>query len=111
MTVALDGMANLILDTLTTHNVPEVINVLAMGLAVVGALVAFIAYLQDRTERSLNRIIERALTRIDDLESRIGDRNSGFVEGYLLGHGGTPDAPVVPLTPRLPRRAMTSIDD
>jgi len=28
----------------------------------------------------------------------MGDRNSGFVEGYMLSH--TPDAAVVPLTPR-----------
>lgn len=122
VTVALDGMANLILDTLTTVDVPQVINLMAIGLVVVGVLVAFIAQLQDRTERDLDHFIGLVLARIDELEAHIGDRNSGFVEGYLLGHdgstggmhdgvtGGTPDAPVLPFTPRVTRR-VTSGDD
>src|SRR5262249_7003868 len=114
VTVALDGMANLILATLTTFDVPSVLNMMAVGLVVVGALVAFIAHLQDRTERDLDHFVDLVLTRIDELEIRIGDRNSGFVEGYLLGYdggtGGTADAPVLPFTPRVPRR-VTSVDD
>lgn len=129
VTVALDGTANLILDTLTTVDVPQVLNLMAIGLVVVGVLVAFIAHLQDRTERDLDHFIDLVLARVDELEVRIGDRNSGFVEGYLLGHDGstggthdggtgsahdggtgTSDAPVLPFTPRVPRR-VTSVDD
>jgi hypothetical protein len=112
VTVALDGMANLILATMTPFDVPAAINTLAIGLAGVGALVAFIAYLHDRTNRNMEHFVDVMLARIDELEARVGDRNSGFVEGYLLGHGGGgPDAPVLPLTPRLPRRAVTSVED
>jgi hypothetical protein len=112
VTVALDGMANLIITILTPFDVPSAINTLAVGVAVVGALVAFAAHLQHRTERNLDHLVDLLLTRIDELEARIGDRNSGFVEGYLLRtDGDAPDAPVLPLTPRLPRRAVTSVDD
>lgn len=124
VTVALDGMANLILATLTTIDVPQVLNLMAIGLVVVGVLVAFITHLQDRTERDLDHFVDLVLARIDELETHIGDRNSGFVEGYLLGHDGgtdsthdggmgstgTPDAPVLPFTPRVTRR-VTSVDD
>jgi hypothetical protein len=110
VTVALGAMANLLIATMTTVAIPAVVNASAVGLAVVGALVAFIAHLHERTTHKLEHLTNLVVGRVDDLENRIGDRNSGFVEGYMLGHG--PEAPVVPLSPRgLSRRAVTSADD
>jgi hypothetical protein len=110
VSIALDGMANLLLMTVTTLGVPQVVNAAAVGMAVVGVLVAFLAHLHERTNHKLDHYMNLVVGRVDELENRIGDRNSGFVEGYMLGHG--PDAPVVPLAPRgLGRRAVTSVDD
>ena len=107
VTTALDGMANLLLETLTTHSVPQVINVLALGLTVVGSLVAFGAHLQERTDRRLDQIDRLVIRRIDELETRIGDHNSGFVEGYLLGHGYRWDSSGNPVTTTASGRPTT----
>jgi hypothetical protein len=112
VTTALAVLANLLVVILTTHDVPEPINDFAFGVIVVGSLMAFIAYLQERTDRKMDRFIEFLVGRLDDLEARIGDRNNGFVEGYLLGHENSAEAPapVVPLTPRGARRTMSGDD-
>jgi hypothetical protein len=114
VTTALAALANLLVATLTVHTVPAPINEFALALIVVGTMVAFIAYLQERSDRRVDAFIGFVRGRLDDLESRIGDHNTGFVEGYLLGHGDAPEAPapVVPLAPRgVPRRAANSSDD
>jgi hypothetical protein len=112
VTTALAVLANLLLATLTPHAVPDPINGFAIAVVVVGTLMAFIAYLQERSDRKMDRFIEFLVERLDDLEARIGDRNNGFVEGYLLGHENSAEAPapVVPLTPRGARRTMSGDD-
>lgn len=107
VTVALDTLANLLLEILTPHAVPDVVNLFATTLAAVGAVIAFGAHLAIRFDAKLNLVVELLTTRLDELENRIGDRNTGFVEGYMLSHGtetSVPEAPVVQLTPRGPRR-------
>jgi hydrogenase/urease accessory protein HupE len=110
VSVTLDVTSNLILVTLTTYEVPQVLNIAAAVLTVIGVLTALAAHLHQRAEARMTRLIEIMIGRVDELETRIGDRNSGFVEGYLLGHG--PEASVVPLAPRgLTRRVVTSAED
>jgi len=79
----------------------------------IGFDVAAIAFLASyaptiRFDAKLDLVTELLTTRLEDLEHRIGDRNTGFVEGYMLSHATTetsiPEAPVVQLTPRGPRR-------
>jgi hypothetical protein len=107
VTVALDTLANLLLAILTPHAVPDVVNVFAMTLAVAGAVIAFGAHIVIRFDAKLDLVAELLTTRLEELENRIGDRNTGFVEGYMLSHpteAPEPEAPVVQLAPRGPRR-------
>lgn len=107
VTVALDVLANLLLEILTPHRVPDVINLFAVALAVFGAAIAFNAHLALRLDARLDLVVDLLTTRLGELEDRIGDRNTGFVEGYMLSHATeapVPEASVVQLAPRGPRR-------
>jgi hypothetical protein len=82
--LALDVLANLRLAALTGHVVPEIVNMFAVGGATLAAVVAFVAHLYGRLDAKLDLTIELLVGRFDEVETRVGDRNSGFVEGYLL---------------------------
>jgi hypothetical protein len=113
VTVALDTLANLLLATLTAHSVPDVVNLFAAALASVAAVIAFGAYLAARLDARLDLIVELLTGRFEELETSVGDRNSGFVEGYMLGHAAeaaVPEAAVVHLAPRGPRRVQHGDD-
>ena len=113
VTLALDALSNLLLATLTPHAVPEVINLFALALAAVAAIFAFGLDLALRMQARFDLTIELMTRRFEELEARIGDRNSGFVEGYMLGRSSempVPEASVVPLVPRGPRRAHNGED-
>ena len=73
-----------------------------MAFSVTCCVMAFCAHLFERVNAKLDLMFQVLAARLDELEGRVGDRNSGFVEGYLLRH--TPDASVVPLAPRIARR-------
>jgi hypothetical protein len=107
VTIALDVLANLLLATLTPHAVPVVVNLFALALACIAAIFAFGLDLALRMQARFDLTIELMTRRFEELEARIGDRNSGFVEGYMLGRSPempVPEASVVPLVPRGPRR-------
>jgi hypothetical protein len=87
LTVALLGLANVLLASLTRYSVPNAVNDLGAAVAAVSTMVAFAAYLYDRTTHKLDLIAEMVITRIADLESRISEHNAGFVEGYLISDG------------------------
>jgi hypothetical protein len=113
VTLALDALSNLLLATLTPHSVPEVVNLFALALAAVAAIFAFGLDLALRMQARFDLTIELMVRRFEELEARIGDRNSGFVEGYMLGRSPempVPEASVVPLVPRGPRRAHNGED-
>jgi len=113
VTLALDALSNLLLATLTPHAVPEVVNLFALALAAVAAIFAFGLDLALRMQARFDLTIELMTRRFEELEARIGDRNSGFVEGYMLGRSPempVPEASVVPLVPRGPRRAHNGED-
>jgi hypothetical protein len=105
---ALDALANLLLAILTPHTVPDVVNLFALAAAGVAAVFAFAAHLADRIDAKLDLVTDLLTSRFEELETRVGDRNSGFVEGYMLSHSvgsAVPEeASVVPLVPRGPRR-------
>jgi hypothetical protein len=109
VTAALDALANLLLATLTTHSVPEPVNLFAVAGATVATVVAIVLHAYTRIEAKIDLVIELVVGRFDELEARVGDRNSGFVEGYMLSHGT--EASVVPLAPRGFRRAASGPDD
>lgn len=107
VTIALDALANLLLATLTPRAVPNVVNLFALTLASIAGIFAFGLDLALRMQSRFDLTIELMTRRFEELEARVGDRNSGFVEGYMLGRSPelpVPEASVVPLVPRGPRR-------
>jgi hypothetical protein len=102
LTVALLALANVLVATLTEYEVPSVVNDFGIGITAASVAVAFSAHLYDKANRKFDLMVDLLVTRLEDLESRVGDHNTGFVEGYLLNQSR--DASVVPLTPHLSRR-------
>ncbi|MEV1285794.1 hypothetical protein [Micromonospora sp. NPDC049679] len=108
--VTLCGTANVLVAVLHAGPVPAVVNMFAIACAAVGTLVAVIADLHDRLDVRVTALTEFLVARLNELDTHTGDRNAGFVEGYLLSHGQ--DAAVVQMAPRMHgRRAMTGGDD
>lgn len=105
------AVANLLVDTLTDREVPDIVNLFAVATAVVATVVAFVAHLFQLAMARLNRIAEMLAARLDQIEARFGDYNAGFVSGYLLSEDRDPAA-VVALTPRSgPRPAVSRSED
>jgi hypothetical protein len=118
--VTLCVTANILVGVLSTRQVPIVVNLFAVATASVTTLVAVMAEFYQRVNDRLSAMSEFLVVRLAELDDRTGDRNTGFVEGYLIGqgqgHDGYPlgqstDASVVPLGFRSGRRAMTGSDD
>ncbi|MDQ7911390.1 hypothetical protein RB614_43580 [Phytohabitans sp. ZYX-F-186] len=116
--VTLCVTANILVDVLSNQRVPDVVNLFAVATASVTTLIAVMAEFYQRVDDRLSAMSEFLVVRLEELDDRTGDRNTGFVEGYLLGqgHDGRPlsqtnDASVVPLGYRSGRRAMTGSDD
>lgn len=78
--------------------VPSAVNLIGIATAATATVVAVVADLYVRITTRLNQLWELIVTRFDQLDAETGDRNAGFVEGYLVGHA--PEGSVVPLTPR-----------
>jgi hypothetical protein len=101
LTFALIGLANVLVASMTRHTVPPVVNEFGAAIGAAGIMIAFVAYLHDLTSRKVDRISELFAARMEDLEARVGDHNTGFVEGYLASQGREAVAPS--------RDAVTSI--
>src|SRR5436305_13127047 len=78
VTVALDGLANLLLATLTTHDVPQVINDASVGLIVVSVLMVFMCHLYERLDNRLDNVVAALVDCVEELELRMGARNPAF---------------------------------
>lgn len=90
--------------------VPVAVNLLAGVTATSAIVLAVLADLHERLDARLTALTEFLVARLDEIDSRAGDRNAGFVEGYLLGH--QQDPAVIPLSARpRGRRALTGQDD
>jgi hypothetical protein len=101
--------ANLVTG-LAHGRLPILLDLLTLGTTAVAVTVAVVAERFDRLTGRVNQLAEVLVNRLDELDARTGDRNTGFVEGYLLRN--SPDAAVVPLNSRGgPRRASVGADD
>lgn len=101
--------ANIAVTLIPGAHVPTAVNILASTAAGSGAVLAVVADLHDRLDARMTVLTEFLVARLDELDSHTGDRNSGFVEGYLLGHQRDPT--VVPLGARGGGRRVTLIGD
>jgi hypothetical protein len=110
VSVTLCVTTNVIVGALTGREVAAVVNVATLTLAGVATAVAIVAELHQRVIARIGALSDLVVARLDTLESTTGDRDAGFVEGYLLGQA--PDASVVPIGPRARgRRAMNGLED
>ncbi|MER7457092.1 hypothetical protein [Micromonospora sp. NPDC126480] len=73
---------------------PVLVNLLALTAAGTAIILAVLADLHDRLNDRVSALTEFLVARLNEIETSAGDRNSGFVEGYLLSHGQ--EAAVVP---------------
>ena len=110
VSVTLCVTANVVVGTLNDERVPVVVNLFAITAAANATVLAVVADLHDRLNGRLTALTEFLVARLNEIDDRTGDRNTGFVEGYLLSHGQ--EAAVVPIGPRMQgRRAMIGGDD
>jgi hypothetical protein len=110
VSVTLCVTANVVVGTVQGQQVPVIVNIVAITGAGTGTVLAFVADLHERLDGRITALTEFLIARLNDLDNHAGDRNAGFVEGYLLSHGQ--DAAVVPIAPRMHgRRAMIGGDD
>jgi 4-amino-4-deoxy-L-arabinose transferase-like glycosyltransferase len=108
--VTLCVTANVLVAALSDHKVPGVVNIFAVVGAGTATVVAVLAELFDRINARLDALTDLFVARFEEIDSHTGDRNAGFVEGYLLSQGQ--DAAIVPLRPRtVHRRAITGGED
>ncbi|MEV6370204.1 hypothetical protein FXF53_22555 [Micromonospora sp. WP24] len=92
MTLCVTGNAvTLVVDG---GQLPLLVNLLTLTTAGTAVVLAVLAELHERLNNRVSALTEFLVARLDEIESRAGDRNTGFVEGYLLNHGQ--DAAVVP---------------
>jgi hypothetical protein len=110
VSVTLCVTANVVVGTVNGGQVPIVVNLLTITAAGSATVLAVVADLHDRLNGRVTALTEFLIARLDEIDDRTGDRNAGFVEGYLLNHGQ--DAAVVPIGSRMHgRRAMSGGDD
>jgi hypothetical protein len=87
---------NILVEALTGGEVPTIVNLFTLATASVSTLVAVQAEFHNRTQDRLNALTDFLVTRLAEINERTTDHNAGFVEGYMLSHGG--DGTVRPLT-------------
>ncbi|MER7167494.1 hypothetical protein [Micromonospora sp. NPDC000207] len=92
LTVVLTG--NVVVGVVSGGQLPLVVNLVALTAAGTSVVVAVLAELTERLNNRLSALTDYLVERLDEVEESAGDRNAGFVEGYLLSH--RPEATVVP---------------
>ncbi|MFF3857397.1 hypothetical protein [Micromonospora sp. NPDC002575] len=92
LTSALTG--NVVIGVVGEGELPVVANLLALTTAGTAVVLAVVAELHERLNDRISALTEFLVARLAEIETRTGDRNAGFVEGYLLSHGQ--DAEVLP---------------
>ena len=85
---------NVVVGVLNGGQLPLVVNLFALITAGTSVVLAVLAELHDRLNDRVSALTELLVARLNEIEAHTGDRNTGFVEGYLLSHGQ--EAAVVP---------------
>ncbi|MFJ6195191.1 hypothetical protein [Micromonospora sp. NPDC092111] len=86
--------ANLVIGVADGEQIPLVVNVFALTATGTAVVLAVVAELHDRLNDRVSALTDFLVARLNEIEANTGDRNTGFVEGYLLSHGQ--EAAVVP---------------
>ncbi|WP_433531476.1 hypothetical protein ACQPYA_05065 [Micromonospora sp. CA-263727] len=94
VSVTLCVTGNVVTLALDGGQLPLLVNLFALSTASTAIVLAVVAELHDRLNDRLTALTEFLVERLRDIETHTGDRNTGFVEGYLLSHGQ--EAAVVP---------------
>ncbi|GGR63153.1 hypothetical protein GCM10010169_02130 [Micromonospora fulviviridis] len=85
---------NVVVGVVDGGQLPLVVNLFALITAGTAVVLAVVAELHDRLNDRVSALTEFLVARLNEIEAHTGDRNTGFVEGYLLSHGQ--EAAVVP---------------
>jgi predicted component of type VI protein secretion system len=109
VSITLFATANIIVSVQGTSEVPAAFNMATVAAASVGVVLAVFAELYTRVNGRINALAEFVALRLNEVDAHTGDRNAGFVEGYLLSHGEEAAA-VVPFGQRAARR-MGVVED
>ncbi|MDG4822853.1 hypothetical protein O7635_13440 [Asanoa sp. WMMD1127] len=103
VSVTLFATANITVGVLETSEMPTAFNMATIAAASVGAVVAVLAEMYARVTARITALAEFVAARLNELDAHTGDRNAGFVEGYLLSHDPEAGA-VVPFAQRAGRQ-------
>jgi len=106
VSLAVFGTANVVTAVVSDRTIPAVANMLMIAASAVGAVLVVVAELYRRLDSRLGILSDFLVTRMEQLDTSVGDRNAGFVEGYLARSGEPGNGTVVPLAARA--RARTS---
>ncbi|MFD6680031.1 MULTISPECIES: hypothetical protein [Micromonospora] len=98
LTVALCLSGNLLALVLEGGPLPLSVNLLAISMVSCALVLAIVAEIQERLDDRISALTEFLVVRLNEIETHTGDRNTGFVEGYLMRHGQ--EAKVVPIGSR-----------
>ncbi|MEV4617982.1 hypothetical protein AB0J74_04575 [Asanoa sp. NPDC049573] len=109
VSITLFATANIIVGVQGTEELPTAFNMATVAAASVGVIVAVLAEMYGRVNGRITALAEFVAARLNEVDAHTGDRNAGFVEGYLLSHGEE-TAAVVPFGQRTVRR-MGVADD
>jgi hypothetical protein len=85
---------NVVVGVLNGGQLPLVVNMVALTTTGTAVVLAVVAELDDRLNDRVSALTEFLVARLNEIEAHTGDRNTGFVEGYLLSH--EQEASVVP---------------
>lgn len=110
VSATLFATANAVVWALGGRAVPDIFNMAVIVVGGVAVVLAVLAEIHERINARITALTETLVAQLAELDSRTGDRNAGFVEGYLLSQSG--DAAVVPIGSRArSRRAMSGGDE
>ncbi|MFG1776174.1 hypothetical protein ACGFIR_05500 [Micromonospora sp. NPDC049051] len=94
VSLTLGVTGNVVTLAVNGGQLPLLVNLVALTAAGTAVILAVVAELHDRLNDRVSALTDFLVGRLKEIEERSGDRNSGFVEGYLLNHGQ--EAAVVP---------------
>lgn len=101
---------NAVMEALSGRDAPAAFNMAVIAASSVGVVLAVLAQLHERLNARITALTETLAAQLTEVDRHTGDRNAGFVEGYLLGQA--PDAEVVPIGSRAHgRRVLGGGDD